>query len=161
MKIENEVSWNIITSAYGGHGLLKEPLWYINYQMLELEIESDHVTSLSLISACGLVVKLMKEANTSIQWQRSTNHSSNGALCMHGGFIWECWSSKEAFEIVKGMLFEPNEDTWGCRIPGNVDLAEVRWQGTSFRVGPTKFCELYLFLCKGDCRRYHVIVGLR
>lgn len=130
MKTRNEVSWNSIISAYGNHGRLKES-FDMYYKMLELGLQPDHVTFLSLISACGHAGKVDEGAH---YFHSMTEQYGITARMEHYACMVDLYGRaghlKEAFEIVKGMPFEPDAGIWGtllgaCRVHGNVDLAEL------------------------------------
>ncbi|KAL5756044.1 hypothetical protein ACOSQ2_020790 [Xanthoceras sorbifolium] len=130
MQGKNEVAWNSIIAAYGSHGRLKDSL-ALFHKMLENEIQPDHVTFLSIISACGHA----GQVDNGIQYFRCmTQEYGIPARLEHYACMVDLYGRagrlNEAFEMINSMSFPPDAGIWGtllgaCRIHGNVELAEV------------------------------------
>eukprot|EP00257_Ricinus_communis_P028232 XP_025015646.1 pentatricopeptide repeat-containing protein At4g21300 [Ricinus communis] len=130
MREKNEVSWNSIIAAYGSHGHLEVSL-ALFHKMLEDGIQPDHVTFLTILSACGHAGQVDK----GIQYFRCmTEEYGIPARMEHYACIVDLFGRagrlNEAFETIKNMPFSPDDGVWGtllgaCRVHGNVELAEV------------------------------------
>lgn len=130
MGYRNEVSWNSIIAAYGIHGDLNECVFLLN-EMKEDGIQPDHVTFLTLISACGHAGRVTegKQYFDSMTQEfklvpKMEHYSSMIDLYGRAGCL------EEAFQVIKNMPFTPDAGIWGtllgaCRIHGNVELAEI------------------------------------
>ncbi|GLU09255.1 hypothetical protein SLE2022_261250 [Rubroshorea leprosula] len=124
---KSSVPWNSIISCHGIHGHGKKSVKLFR-EMLDEGVKPDHVTFVSLLSACshsGLIDEgqwcfhVMQEH---YQIQPSLKHYG----CMVDLFG-RAGHLEMAYNFIKGMPVEPDASVWGallaaCRIHGNVDL---------------------------------------
>ncbi|KAM0937304.1 putative tetratricopeptide-like helical domain superfamily [Dioscorea sansibarensis] len=133
MSIKNEVSWNSIIASYGTHGLLTDVLSLFQ-QMQEAGFRPDHVTFLTIISACGHVGQVEEGFRyyrcMSEQYgitARMEHYAAVVDLFGRAGLL------NEAFNFIKSMPLKPDAGIWGallgaCRVHRNVELAELASQ---------------------------------
>ncbi|KAJ7959727.1 Pentatricopeptide repeat-containing protein [Quillaja saponaria] len=130
MHLKNEVSWNSMIAAYGNHGRLTECL-DLFHEMLETGHHPDHVTFLSIISACGHAGQVDKGI---CYFRCMTDEYEIPAQMEHYACMVDLYGRagrlNEAFETIKRMPFTPDAGVWGtllgaCRVHGNVELAGV------------------------------------
>lgn len=123
------ISWNIMITGYGMHGLGHEALKIFN-QMSNEGVKPDEVTFVAALSACshsGLVAegrKLFNQMTGEFQIKPQVEHYS----CMVDLFG-RAGLLEEARRILKSMPMEPNAPVWGallssCEMHKNVDDAE-------------------------------------
>ncbi|WCJ24392.1 Tetratricopeptide repeat (TPR)-like superfamily protein [Euphorbia peplus] len=127
---KNKVSWNSIIAAYGSYGHLEDSL-ALFHKMLEDGIQPDHVTFLTILSACGHAGQVDK----GIQYFRCmTEEYGIPAQMEHYASMVDLFGRagrlSEAFQIIESMPFSPDEGIWGtllgaCRVHGNVEFAQV------------------------------------
>ncbi|XP_047319929.1 pentatricopeptide repeat-containing protein At4g21300 [Impatiens glandulifera] len=130
MRFKNEISWNSIIAAYGNHGCLNDSLILL-HEMMEEGFKPDHVTFLSLLSACGHAGKVDKGKHI---FQIMTKEHGIEARMEHYACLVDLLGRSgrlnEACESIKEMLIEPDAGIWGtllgaCRLHGNLELAEM------------------------------------
>ncbi|KAH7673721.1 TPR-like protein [Dioscorea alata] len=133
MSIKNEVSWNSIIASYGTHGLLTDALSLFQ-QMQEAGFRPDHVTFLTIISACGHAGQVEEGFRyyrcMSEQYgitARMEHYAAVVDLFGRAGLL------NEAFSFIKSMPLKPDAGIWGallgaCRVYRNVELAELASQ---------------------------------
>ncbi|KMT08169.1 hypothetical protein BVRB_6g142920 [Beta vulgaris subsp. vulgaris] len=130
---KNLVSWTAMLSAYGHHGKGREALSTFN-QMVANGIVPDEGAFTSILTACshaGLV-----EDGREIFRQIKQNYNMKPALAHYACLVDLLSRSghlEEAYEIIDNMEVEPTVDIWvsllfGCRLHGNLHLAEVSAQ---------------------------------
>ncbi|XP_057503362.1 LOW QUALITY PROTEIN: pentatricopeptide repeat-containing protein At4g33990-like [Actinidia eriantha] len=126
----NSVSWNAIISCHGihGHGQTSMQLFRA---MMDEGVKPDHVTFVSLLSACshsGLV--------DHGQWCFHVMQEECGIepSLMHYGCMVDLFGRagylEKAYSFIKNMPLRPDASIWGallgaCRIHGNVDLGKL------------------------------------
>ncbi|KAL7234389.1 hypothetical protein ACSBR1_017900 [Camellia fascicularis] len=130
MKGKNEVSWNSIIAAYGNHGHLKESL-DLFHEMMKEGFQPDHVTFLTIISACGHAGQVDEGKS---YFESMTEEYGIEARLEHYACMVDLFGRAgrldEAFKIITSMPFDPDAGVWGtllgaCRVHGNVELAEL------------------------------------
>ncbi|KAA8521693.1 hypothetical protein F0562_012317 [Nyssa sinensis] len=124
----SSVPWNAIISCHGIHGHGEASLQLFR-AMLDEGVKPDHVTFISLLSACshsGLVDQgrwcfhLMQEYGIKPSLK---HYGCMVDLLGRAGFL------EMAFDFIKSMTVQPDASVWGallgaCRIHGNVELGK-------------------------------------
>ncbi|XWS27553.1 hypothetical protein CRYUN_Cryun26dG0125900 [Craigia yunnanensis] len=125
----SRLSWNILISAFARHGYFQEAKETFN-EMLEMGLKPDHVTFVSLLSACnhgGLVdegltyyTKMSKEFN--VQPQKEHCVCIIDLLGRSGRLV-------EAETFINEMPVPPDDLVWrsllaSCKIHGNLELGK-------------------------------------
>ncbi|KAG6431992.1 hypothetical protein SASPL_103564 [Salvia splendens] len=129
MVFRDIISWNIMITGYGMHGLGLDSL-DIFEQMVEEGVKPDEVTFVGVLSACshaGLVPegrKLFNQMSGVFKVQPGVEHYS----CMVD-MLGRAGLLEEARRVLKSMPMEPNAPVWGallssCEMHRNVDDAE-------------------------------------
>ncbi|KAL1542841.1 putative pentatricopeptide repeat-containing protein [Salvia divinorum] len=129
MVFRDIISWNIMITGYGMHGLGLESLDIFD-QMVEEGVKPDKVTFVGALSACshaGLVLegrKLFNRMSGVFNIEPSVEHYS----CMVDMFG-RAGLLEEARRVLKSMPMEPNAPVWGamlssCEMHRSVDDAE-------------------------------------
>eukprot|EP01018_Ginkgo_biloba_P030407 Gb_26154 [translate_table: standard] len=125
---QNVVVWNAMIAGYGMHGFGQDAL-SLFYQMQQVGIMPDHITFVSVLSACshaGLVDKGRQFIDCMHRDYGITPTVEHYAcvvdLLGRAGYL------DEADDFIRKMPIEPNAGTWGallgaCRIHCNMDLA--------------------------------------
>ncbi|RWR90399.1 putative pentatricopeptide repeat-containing protein [Cinnamomum micranthum f. kanehirae] len=124
------ILFNTMITAYAQHGLVEKAVELFE-RMKEVNIQPNHVTFVSVISACshlGLVSQGRKFFD-SINLDHGLIPSAENFACLvdllaRNGFL------EESIEIIENMPFEPWPAIWrsflsGCRIHGNRELGEL------------------------------------
>lgn len=124
----SSVPWNAIISCYGihGHGEMCVNLFE---EMLREGVNPDHVTFLSLLSACSHS-GLVDEG----QWYFHIMQDKFGIKpsLKHYGCMVDLFGRagllEKAYTFIKGMTVQPDSSVWGallaaCRTHGNIELA--------------------------------------
>ncbi|KAL5979915.1 hypothetical protein ACLOJK_039027 [Asimina triloba] len=129
MREWNVVSWSTMISGYGMHGRGKDAV-QLFHQMKGL-IEPDHITFVSLLSACshaGLLGEGRQCFTSMIEdfniMPRTEHYACMVDLMGRVGLLDEAW------EFIKSMPIKPDAGVWGallgaCRIHSNMRLAEL------------------------------------
>ncbi|KAK8967835.1 Pentatricopeptide repeat-containing protein [Platanthera guangdongensis] len=129
MTEKNEVSWNSIIAAYGAHGLLNDAVSLFE-EMVKEGYLPDHITFLTLISACGHTGQI--EVGSQLFGRmvdygivaRKEHYACMVDLYGRAGNLYE------AFDFISNMPFKPDAGIWGallgaCRMHRNSELAEL------------------------------------
>ncbi|XP_021724315.1 pentatricopeptide repeat-containing protein DOT4, chloroplastic-like [Chenopodium quinoa] len=127
------VSWTAMISAYGHHGKGREAISVFD-QMVGNGIVPDEGAFTCTLTACshaGLV-----EDGREIFYQIQQKYGMKPALAHYEclvDLLSRAGHLEEAYEIINNMVVEPTDDVWvsllsGCRLHGNVTLAEVSAQ---------------------------------
>ncbi|GAB2272599.1 hypothetical protein Dimus_007421 [Dionaea muscipula] len=128
----SSVPWNAIIACHGVHGH-GEVAFKLFEEMVQEGVDPDHVTLLSLMSACshsGLVdqgyrcIGLMEQYGI----QPSLRHYG----CMVD-LLGRAGKLEEAYEVIKNMHVKPDVSVWGallgaCRIHHNIELGKLASQ---------------------------------
>ncbi|KAL5059168.1 hypothetical protein RYX36_030772, partial [Vicia faba] len=127
---ETSVPWNAIISSLGVHGHGEEALQLFK-DMLAEGVEADHITFVSLLSACshsGLVDE-GQNCFDIMQKKYGIEPSLKHYGCMvdllgRAGYL------KKAYDLVRNMPVKPDASIWGallsaCRIHGNAELGTL------------------------------------
>ncbi|CAL5193305.1 unnamed protein product [Lathyrus oleraceus] len=127
---ETSVPWNAVISSLGVHGHGEEALQLFK-DMLAEDVEADHITFVSLLSACshsGLVDEGQKCFDI-MQKEYGIEPSLKHYGCMvdllgRAGYL------KKAYDLVRNMPVQPDASIWGallsaCRIHGNAELGTL------------------------------------
>ncbi|PIN09290.1 hypothetical protein CDL12_18121 [Handroanthus impetiginosus] len=129
MVYRHIISWNIMITGYGIHGL-GETAVKIFHQMMDSGVEPDEVTFVSILSACshsGLVAKgheIFDKMTRDFRIEPRVEHYACVVdLFGRAGLL------KEANDILRSMPMEPNVLVWGallnsCKMHKNMDVAE-------------------------------------
>ncbi|KAL8059856.1 hypothetical protein ABFX02_03G114100 [Erythranthe guttata] len=123
------ISWNIMITGYGIHGLGKDALG-IFHRMVSEGIKPDEVTFVAVLSACshsGLVAQgdeLFEQMNRVFRIEPKIEHYA----CMVDLFG-RAGLLDEAGRVLKSMPMRPNVHVWGaflntCKMHENTDSAE-------------------------------------
>ncbi|CAI0551358.1 unnamed protein product [Linum tenue] len=124
---QSSVPWNAIISCHGVHGHGERALEFFR-EMLDGEVKPDHVTFVSLLSACshsGMV--------SDGEWCFCLMQEKFGIkpILKHYGCMVDLYGRAGlldvAFEFIKSMPMKPDGSIWGalisaCRIHRNVEL---------------------------------------
>eukprot|EP01018_Ginkgo_biloba_P024979 Gb_30090 [translate_table: standard] len=129
MDEQNVVSWSAMIAAYAQHGLGKEAVRLFK-KMLQAGTKADHVTFISVLSACshaGLVDEGCHYFD-SMTREHCLTPSADHYACMidllgRGGHL------NEAEHLINSMPFKSDACMWGvllgaCRIHGNTDIGK-------------------------------------
>ena len=122
------ISWNSIIIGYVEHGYGKEVLQLFK-QMLQTCIDLDHITFISVLSACshtGLVNEGCKYFNSMIKDYNLVPGIEHYACIID--ILGRADLLNEAQDYINTIPYEPNAGIWGallsaCRIHGNLELA--------------------------------------
>lgn len=125
----SSIPWNAIISCHGihGHGRVSLKLFQ---EMQREQVDPDHVTFLSLLSACshsGLVDEGQWCFHV-MQEEYGIRPSLKHYGCMVD-LLGRAGLLEKAYEFIKGMTLRPDASIWGallaaCRIHGHIELAE-------------------------------------
>lgn len=126
---KSSVPWNAIISCHGIHGHGDKALELFK-NMLFTEVKPDHVTFVSLLSACshsGLVDEGQRYFHA-MQKEYGIKPSLKHYGCMVDLFG-RAGHLETAYNFIKNMPVQPDASIWGallgaCRIHGNVDLGK-------------------------------------
>lgn len=130
MSLRNLITWNSMISGYASHGEFLKAMRLFDV-MKRCGITPDHVTFLSLISACkhsGFVDEgqnLFKSMREDYGIEPEMEHYVNIVdLLGRAGCL------EDAYNFVKNMLIEADRSIWlcllfACRAHGNVELGEL------------------------------------
>ncbi|PPS00384.1 hypothetical protein GOBAR_AA20269 [Gossypium barbadense] len=121
------VPWNAIISCHGIHGHAEKALKLFR-EMREERVKPDHVTFVSLLSACSHS-GLVEEG----QWCFNVMREEYGIepILKHYGCMVDMFGRaghlEKAYNFIKDMPVKPDASVWGallgaCRIHGNIDL---------------------------------------
>ncbi|KNA21876.1 hypothetical protein SOVF_039220 [Spinacia oleracea] len=130
------ISWTAMISAYGHHGKGREAVSVFN-QMVENGIVPDEGAFTCILTACSHA-GLVKDGRIFFH-QIQQKYGMKPALAHYEclvDLLSRAGHLEEAYEIIKNMTVEPTDDVWvsllsGCRLHGNVSLAEVSAQKVS------------------------------
>ncbi|OMO63223.1 hypothetical protein COLO4_32647 [Corchorus olitorius] len=122
------VPWNAIISCHGIHGHAEKALKLFR-EMREEGVKPDHITFVSLLSACSHA-GLVDEG----QWCFHVMQAEYGIqpILKHYGCMVDLFGRaghlEMAYDFIKSMPVKPDASIWGallgaCRIHGNIDLA--------------------------------------
>lgn len=123
----SSVTWNAIISCHGLHGHAEKALRLFG-EMLDEGVKPDHITFVSLLSACshsGLIdhgqwcFRVMQE-----EYGIKPNLKHYGCMV---DLLGRAGHLEMAYNFIKNMPFQPDASIWGallgsCRIHGNVEL---------------------------------------
>ncbi|XP_072994800.1 pentatricopeptide repeat-containing protein At4g33990-like [Typha latifolia] len=129
MMERNVITWSSMISAYGIHGHGREAL-ELCAQMLHSGIRPNHITFVSILSACshaGLIDEGQKFFH-SMERDYLIRPDVKHYTCMLD-LLGRAGRLKEAIELSERVTLEKDEGFWGallgaCRIHGNIGLAE-------------------------------------
>lgn len=129
MEERNVISWSTMIYGYGIHGFGNEALDL--YDQMKDSIKPDHVTFVSVLSACshaGLITQgweIFRSMSRDFGIKPRPEHYA----CMVD-MLGRAGRLKEAQEFITGMPERPDAGVWGallgaCRIHSNSELAET------------------------------------
>lgn len=114
MSIRDLVSWTSMMIGYGSHGYGKEAVELFD-QMVKSGIRPDRIVFMAVLGACshaGLVDKGLSYFNSMIGYYNLTpNQEIYGCVV---DLLGRAGRVKEAYEIMEGMPFKPDESVWGA-----------------------------------------------
>lgn len=127
---KSAIPWNAVISSHGVHGHGEKALKLFK-DMLDEGVKPDHVTFVSLLSACshsGLVDEgqsyfhMMQE-----QYRIKPNLKHYGCMV---DLLGRAGHLNKAYSFIDNMPVRPDASVWGallgaCRIHGNVDLGRI------------------------------------
>ncbi|XP_065851414.1 putative pentatricopeptide repeat-containing protein At3g15130 [Euphorbia lathyris] len=127
MSTRDVISWTVMITGYGKHGLGKEAICLFNKMKLD-KIEPDYVTYLAILLACshsGLVEQGQE------YFSRLCNDTRIKAKVEHYAcmvdILGRAGRLKEAKDVIETMPLKPNTGIWqtllsGCRVKGELEL---------------------------------------
>ncbi|KAM1004042.1 hypothetical protein ACFX13_004358 [Malus domestica] len=124
----SRLSWNILISSYAKHGCFRKAREAF-HEMLNLGMKPDHVTFVSLLSACshgGLVDDGLAYYNA-MTTEFGVPPGIEHCVCIID-LLGRSGRLAEAENFIKGMVVPPNDLVWrsllaACKIHRNVELA--------------------------------------
>ncbi|KAL3844144.1 hypothetical protein ACJIZ3_001547 [Penstemon smallii] len=127
MEVKNVVSYTVMITGYGKHGLGKEAVQLFK-KMLDEDIEPDEVTYLALLSACshsGLVEE-SQEWFSKLCINEKLRPKVEHYSCMVD-VLGRAGRLEEAKKVIENMPVKDNVGIWqtllnGCRIHKNVEM---------------------------------------
>ncbi|KAA8525314.1 hypothetical protein F0562_007169 [Nyssa sinensis] len=127
MPERNVVSWTVMITGYGKHGLGKEAIHLFSKMQLD-DIEPDGVTYLAVLSACshsGLVGECQEYFSRLCEDRRNKPKVEHYA-CMVD-LLGRAGRLTEAKNLIENMPLKPNVGIWqtllsACRVHGDVEL---------------------------------------
>ncbi|XVF48485.1 hypothetical protein PTKIN_Ptkin03bG0194300 [Pterospermum kingtungense] len=129
MPSRNVVSWTVMITGYGKHGLGKEAIRFFNKMQLD-NIEPDGVTYLAVLSACSHsgLVKEGEEYFSQLCRDRWPKPGIEHYACMVD-LLGRDGRLKEAKDLIETMPLEPNVGIWqtllsACRVHGDLQLGK-------------------------------------
>ncbi|KAJ8430176.1 hypothetical protein Cgig2_006684 [Carnegiea gigantea] len=130
MPIKNRVSYTVMITGYGKHGLGEKAVVLFN-EMLSENIRPDSVTYLAILSACshsGLIEECQEYfchlCNDRWTQPRVEHYSCMVDLLGRAGRL------NDAKNLIKSMPMKPNVGVWqtllsACRVHGDLELGKV------------------------------------
>ncbi|XP_062024528.1 putative pentatricopeptide repeat-containing protein At3g15130 [Rosa rugosa] len=127
IQLRNVISWTIMITGFGKHGLGKKAVLLFN-QMQSEEIEPDGVTYLAVLSACshsGLIQEC-QEYFSRLCHDKRIKQTVEHYACMVD-LLGRAGRLKEAKNLIDSMLLKPNIGIWqtllsACRVHGEVEI---------------------------------------
>ncbi|KAJ7966005.1 Pentatricopeptide repeat-containing protein [Quillaja saponaria] len=127
MEARNVISWTVMITGYGKHGLGKEAVRLFNEMQLD-RIEPDGVTYLAVLSACshsGLIEESQEYFSRFCDSQQSKIKVEHYA-CMVD-LLGRAGRLKEAKDLIQKMPLKPTAGIWqtllsACRMHGDLDM---------------------------------------
>ncbi|CAO2827165.1 unnamed protein product [Amaranthus hypochondriacus] len=129
MPVKNRVSYTVMITGYGKHGLGKEAIFFYN-KMVSENVRPDRITYLAILSACshsGLVKECEKYFSQlcSDRWLKpEVEHYS----CMVD-LLGRAGRLTEAKNLIESMPVKPNVGVWqtllsACKVHGDLELGK-------------------------------------
>ncbi|KAK0572247.1 hypothetical protein LWI29_028500 [Acer saccharum] len=127
MPARNVVSWTVMITGYGKHGLGKEAVSFFNKMQLD-NIEPDEVTHLAVLTACshsGLMEESQEYFSRLCQDPRMRPRVEHYS-CMVDS-LGRAGRLKEAKNLIENMPVKPNIGIWqtllsACRVHGDLEM---------------------------------------
>ncbi|XP_050227787.1 putative pentatricopeptide repeat-containing protein At3g15130 [Mercurialis annua] len=127
MSTRNVISWTVMITGYGKHGLGKEAISFFNKMQYD-SIEPDDVTYLAILLACshsGLVDE-GREYFSKLRNDHRIRARVEHYACMVD-LLGRAGRVKEAKDIINNMPINPNVGIWqtllsACRVHGDLEL---------------------------------------
>lgn len=127
MPNRNVVSWTVMITGYGKHGLGKEAVNIFNKMLLE-NIEPDEVTYLALLTACSHsgLIEDSQEYFSRLCCDQQLKPRVEHYACMVDS-LGRAGKLKEAKNLIENMPVKPNIGIWqtllsACRVHGDLEL---------------------------------------
>lgn len=124
------VSWTSMMTGYGSHGYGKQAVELFD-QMVKSGIRPDRIVFMAVLGACshaGLVDEGLSYFNSMIgDYNLNPNQEIYGCVV---DLLARAGRVKEAYEIMEGMPFKPDESVWGaflgaCRAHKHPDVGKL------------------------------------
>ncbi|ERN09103.1 hypothetical protein AMTR_s00014p00090010 [Amborella trichopoda] len=108
------ISWNTLITGYAQNGQGNHVLEFFN-EMLKSGIEPNHVTYVSILSACSYIGEVEKgrEYFESMSRDHGLNPRRDHYACMVD-LLGRAGHLKDAMTLIKDMPFEPDSVVWGA-----------------------------------------------
>ncbi|POO03902.1 DYW domain containing protein [Trema orientale] len=127
MLAKNVVSWTVMITGYGKHGLGKEAISLFN-KMQQDNIEPDSVAYLAVLSACSHsgLIKEGQEFFSRLCFDNRVKPKVEHYACIVD-LLGRAGRLKEAKDLVESMKLKPNVGIWqtllsACRIHGDLEI---------------------------------------
>lgn len=128
-KLRSRMSWNIMISAFARHGLFENARKTFE-EMIKIGLKPDHVTFVSLLSACshGGLVDVGLNYYTAMTKEFGVPAGIEHCVCIID-LLGRSGRFSEAENFIKNMPVPPNDFVWrsllaACRIHGNLELGQ-------------------------------------
>ncbi|KAM7273774.1 hypothetical protein ACFE04_028438 [Oxalis oulophora] len=129
MPNRDTISWNVMISGYGMHGLGIEAVRLFEKMRIS-GVKPNHVTFTNLLTSCshtGLVLEGWKYFE--VMRKEYEMEPELDQYCCMVDLMARAGKFDETLEFIKNMPCQPNAAVWGallgaCRIHGNAELAE-------------------------------------
>lgn len=129
MLYRDRISWNTVISGHAQNGQAMKALQLFDEMLVE-GIEPDHITFISILSACSYA-GLLKEGWRYLNSMTKDYHlipKAEHYTCIID-MLGRAGHLKEAFDFINNLPFPADSSMWGallnaCRIHGNVELGE-------------------------------------
>ncbi|XP_008787561.1 pentatricopeptide repeat-containing protein At5g39350 [Phoenix dactylifera] len=130
LPVKDLVSWSAMIAGYGMHGHAKTAIWLFD-RMVESGVEPNEVTCTSVLYSCshaGLVDEGLGLFDRMLKVHGMKPNVDHYACIVD--LLGRAGRLKEAYELIRGMPFEPNHAVWGallgaCVIHENVDFGKL------------------------------------
>ncbi|KAA0058787.1 hypothetical protein IC582_002481 [Cucumis melo] len=159
-------AWNILLTGYAQQGQAKLAVELFN-KMLELEINPDEITFISLLCACsksGMVTEGLEYFNIMKNKYNLTPNLKHYACVVD--ILGRAGQLDDAYDFIQDMPIRPDAAIWGallnaCRIHRNVELGEIA--ATRIFEKDDKSVGYYILLCNlyAECGNWDKVAKVR
>ncbi|KAL4558204.1 hypothetical protein LXL04_036402 [Taraxacum kok-saghyz] len=130
MPEKNTITYNSMIFGFANHGHYNEAITLFN-QMVDQKVKLDHLTFTAVLTACSQsgMIEIGKNVFLIMQKEFKIEPRLEHYACMVH-LLGQKGKLREAFELIEGMVIEPDVYVWGallggCKRHGDVGLAEV------------------------------------